>query len=275
MGGRLDATNTITHPEVSVITPISMDHQEFLGDTITAIAKEKAGIIRKNGRVILSAQTEDADSEIAAITQQLGASLHRVSDADREMIAHPRCLKGDHQIENAATAAAALSIWKRDSVRITKEHILRGSETAQWPGRMQHIKEGFVAEQVKPKKLYFDGAHNESAAHALANTINSLEEKHILVCSMLETKDHSEILSALSRAAKTLVLIPHPHGAAAAVSFGERNLAQKFFERVLIANSMMQAFDLASKESGDAITVCGSLYLGEKFAQLNGERSFV
>ena len=131
MGGRLDATNTITHPEVSVITPISMDHQEFLGDTITAIAKEKAGIIRKNGRVILSAQTEDADSEIAAITQQLGASLHRVSDAEREMIAHPRCLKGDHQIENAATAAAALSIWKRDSVRITKEHILRGSETAQ------------------------------------------------------------------------------------------------------------------------------------------------
>ena len=182
LGGRLDSTNVIT-PAVSVITPIGMDHVAVLGDTITAIASEKAGIIKPGVPVISSTQVPDAATVIADTAQRMGSPLTLSNSV--EVIraepngAGPQLLKfqhkgasydlelpllGEHQVQNAATAIAALVVFSNSVIPLKQSAITQGLAKTHWPARVQVLEKG-------PPLLIADGAHNVDSALALKATI--------------------------------------------------------------------------------------------------------
>ena len=181
LGGRLDATNVIRQPAVTVLTPISLDHQQFLGDTITQIAREKAGILKRGTPCVVAKQPGEAMQSIIATAQDLGVALYRqdedwsVHQAGKELIyqnprgctAHPLPnLVGPHQINNAGIALAAL-----DRLAACKTSLVArqtGLSSAQWPGRMQRIVKGPLLDLLPYGwEIWIDGGHNEAAAQAI------------------------------------------------------------------------------------------------------------
>ncbi len=152
MGGRLDSTNAVT-PIVSVITPIAMDHAQWLGDTLAKIAAEKAGILKPGVPAVSAAQAPEAAAVLEARASEVGAPLELV----REPLDLPLGLGGSHQKANAALAVAAL---RAGGVSVSDAALRRGLATVQWPGRFQKLGDRFV----------LDGGHNPHAAAQLVQT---------------------------------------------------------------------------------------------------------
>lgn len=206
LGGRLDATNVINDPLATVITPVSMDHEKFLGDDLAAIAAEKAGIIKPGAPVICADQEDDA---LKTITRQ--AARHRVplkvfgqdfvAQADQgrmafqdedELIDLPLpVLGGRHQFANAGLAIAAL---KAAGLLPDAAVITQGLKTVNWPGRLQPITHGDLVE-ICPEgsEIWLDGGHNPGAGLSIAQFMGEQEERAprplYLVAGMLTTKD--------------------------------------------------------------------------------------
>ncbi len=214
LGGRLDATNVIARPALTVITSVSIDHQQFLGDTLEAIAGEKAGILKPGVACVLAAQQPAARRTIAARAESLSAPLFEQDrdwsvrlDGETLIYEGPRAswrlprpnLLGAHQITNAGMAIAAI-----DRLRLTKptaEAIGRGLTSAEWPARMQRLS----AEALPAGwELWLDGGHNAGAAEVIADVVrewvadDTVARPLHLICGMMNTKGHADFFAPLA-----------------------------------------------------------------------------
>ena len=225
LGGRLDATNVIERPLASVITSVSMDHMDFLGNSIEMIATEKAGIIRRDTPTIISRQSENALAPILALGEQVGAFLHVagqdwISGEERGRLVYqdagglldlpaPR-LFGRHQFDNAGAAIATL---RASGFGLPMKAYEEGLVKAEWPARMQRLAGGrLVALTPAGGELWVDGGHNADAGRIVAAALADLEERVsrplILVAGMLQTKDAAGFLQNFVGLARRLIAVP-------------------------------------------------------------------
>jgi dihydrofolate synthase/folylpolyglutamate synthase len=225
LGGRLDATNVVHRPAVTAITPISLDHQAFLGDTIAQIAGEKAGILKPGAPVVIGPQPEEAEAVIEARAVGLGAPLLRwqhewrcTADGvgmrfggERWQLDLPMpSLPGAHQIANAGLAIACLEQLR--SLSLPPEAIAAGLRRIEWPARLQRLTRGPLVELMPPGwELWLDGGHNPGAGAVLADFAAGWHDRPLfLVVGMLNTKDSGGFLGPLAPHAKALAAVTIP-----------------------------------------------------------------
>ncbi|MFC2045517.1 bifunctional folylpolyglutamate synthase/dihydrofolate synthase [Chloroflexota bacterium] len=274
MGGKFDATNVI-YPEVSVITSISFDHKEVLGDTLSQIAAEKAGIIKPDSVVVMSPQVDEAYRVILETCNNLNSKLIRVgtevtwenqgvNDSGQKLIVLGRLdnyplsipLLGSHQLENAATAVATLEVLQEKGFKVSRDSIIEGLSEVDWPGRMQIIGR-------KPI-VVVDGAHNPDGADKLQQYIkqNLHYKRAILVIGMSCDKDITGIISPLAPIFNKVIATNshHPRVAAPATiaaEFAKHSVKAQVSDGV--ANALSQAIEMAEEQ--DLICVAGSLFV--------------
>ena len=292
LGGRLDATNVIARPRLCVITPVSMDHSEKLGPTVSAIAAEKAGILKPGVTAVISAQDEEAGMVINETARRVRAPLvawgrdfdayeqrgRLVVQRGEELIDLPLpTLLGRHQIVNAGTAvAAALEL---QDLGVDEQAIEAGLTRVRWPARMQRLDSGPLPSVLKPgSELWLDGGHNPAAGMVLAQTLADLEERsprplHLIV-GMMGLKDAAGFLSPFRGLAKDVMAVPIP-GANEAPHAPETlaEAARSVGLRADIARDVEQALRRIDKDfpGPKRILICGSLYLaGQVLAQQEG-----
>jgi dihydrofolate synthase / folylpolyglutamate synthase len=225
LGGRLDATNTVPRPLASVITPVSMDHVDFLGDTLEKIAAEKAAIMRRGTPAVIGRQTEGPQAVLIRYAEEVGAELHvagqdwtaseergRLVYQDRHGLLDlpgPR-LFGRHQIDNAGLAVATL---RAAGFSLTTAAFEQGLQKAEWPARMQRLAAGtVVAKAPAGSEVWVDGGHNPDGGRIIAAALGDLEERVprpvVLIVGMLATKDHDGFLRNFSGLARRLIAVP-------------------------------------------------------------------
>lgn len=259
MGGRLDATTAVP-ADVAVITPIGLDHMQWLGDTIAAIAGEKAGIICAEKPVISAPQEPDAEKVIAEQANEMRAPLTVVQQPLR---GYTLSLLGTHQPWNAAVALAALHAA---GVCLRYDSVSYGLSHTQWPGRFEVISS-------TEHTIILDGAHNPHAAKVLAETWQQQypEKSPTLIFSAVASKDVRGVLTLLAPLACRILLCPV--NSPRALTHQELTDAMPQGEySIELHDSFDQALKSAKQHSG-LILVAGSLYLvGQARAHLLGER---
>ncbi|MEE2811196.1 MAG: folylpolyglutamate synthase/dihydrofolate synthase family protein [Pseudomonadota bacterium] len=281
LGGRLDATNVIT-PEVSVITPISIDHEQFLGNTLAKIAGEKAGIIKRGVPVVVGPQPDEAMEVIEDTAMRLGAPLiaygqhwhvheergRLVYQDERGLLDLPLPnLMGAHQIQNAGAALAVLRHLGAEEAAC--EAAVVG---AQWPARMQRLKTGPLVEIAGAAELWLDGGHNAAAGIALADVLAKLPKRPThLICGMLNTKDVTGYLRPLAAEATSLTAVSIP-GEAATLSAEETEAAAKSVDlQADTAENVTEALKaILARDPNSRVLICGSLYLAGAILRENG-----
>jgi dihydrofolate synthase / folylpolyglutamate synthase len=288
LGGRLDATNMVEKPLLTIITPISIDHVSFLGETLREIAGEKAGILKPGVACIVGRQDAEALDVIARRAEEIGAPLHvfgRDFDAYEQQgrlvfqtasrlldLPLPR-LAGRHQIDNAGTAIAVASVAFGDA--LTQRALEDGISSAHWPARLERLPIGglhaYVAEGTE---IWLDGGHNEAGGQVVANTLAELDERvprpvHV-IWGMMETKDARRFIAPFKGLVERIytVTIPDEPNAFAAEPLAERARAEGF--DAVAANSVPEAL-LRSASGGEAarVMICGSLYLAGHVLKLH------
>ncbi|MGQ3487387.1 bifunctional folylpolyglutamate synthase/dihydrofolate synthase [Roseovarius pacificus] len=282
LGGRLDATNVIDRPALTIITPISIDHEQFLGDTLAKIAGEKAGIIKRGVPCIVGPQPDAAMEVIEARAERLGAPLiaqgqhwHVFEERGRLVFQDETGLldlplpnlPGAHQIENAGAALAALRALGVDEAAF-EAAVTR----AEWPARMQRLKTGPLVEAAGEAELWLDGGHNAAAGQALARHLGSLPERPThLVCGMLNTKDISGYLTPLAAHARSLTAVSIPGEANTLPAEETARQAEGAGLSASTADNVLDAVRrIASAEPQARILICGSLYLAGSVLRENG-----
>jgi dihydrofolate synthase / folylpolyglutamate synthase len=259
LGGRFDAT-TAVEPLACAIAPIGLDHVELLGGTIEAIAREKAGIMKRGVPVAVArAQRPEAMAVLVEEARRRGAPLTVAEAAWPGAIA----LDGAHQAGNAALAAAALRLLDAAGVSVPAESIARGIATARWPGRLERLG-----------GVLLDGAHNADGAAAFAAALAALHpgQKADIVFGVLADKDHGAMLAAVAPVARALHLVA-PRSPRARPPGSYRALAERFVASVDEHQSVADAIRCAraGAAGGGVACVAGSLYLvGEARALLGG-----
>ncbi len=280
LGGRLDATNVIARPALTVITPVSIDHTHYLGATLELIAAEKAGIIKPGVAAVIGRQEPEAGAAIESIARDVGAPLARlgrewsfdhagagirVTDDGGEGRYPAPGLAGAHQIENAALAVTC--IRRLSGFDIAHGAVARGLREARWPGRLEKVRWPGLDGAWE---FWIDGGHNEAAGEALGRAAAGWAARPLdLVVGMLDTKPPADFLRPLAPFARRLVAVPVPNTSAstppdeihtAARALG---IASETAESVADATSRLTT---GAAEPG-RILVCGSLYLvGEVLA---------
>jgi dihydrofolate synthase/folylpolyglutamate synthase len=224
MGGRLDTTNVVKHPAVTAITPVSLDHQAFLGNTVAAIAGEKAGILKPGAPGVIAPQTDEGEAVIEARAAAVGAPLYR---AGREwrcehvgdgMRYEGECWKldlplpsllGAHQVLNAGTAIACLE--KLDGFTLAPAALAAGLRRIDWPARLQLLRHGPLVEMMPSWELWLDGGHNPAAGEVLAPVLADWRDRPLhLVVGMLNTKDTAGFLAPMAPYAQSLQAVTIP-----------------------------------------------------------------
>ncbi|MEO0881207.1 MAG: folylpolyglutamate synthase/dihydrofolate synthase family protein [Pseudomonadota bacterium] len=269
LGGRLDATNIIERPAVSVITPIALDHQAILGSTIARIAFEKAGIIKLGCPVVSALQTSDAAGVIAEEAFAKSAPLHTLSPKDIDDIASPIALEGAHQKANAALASKALEVWAHPA--ITEPAIRTGLQTVSWPARLQKLKPGPLTDQFKDLQIWLDGGHNPHGAAALSDVIAGLPDRSALVFAMLQAKEAKAYLEALSGLDVKLITCPMPAGHAGHSAETLADIGSALGFEAWPASSLNAALWRATELMCQRALVCGSLYMAGAVLEANEE----
>ncbi len=273
LGGRLDATNVVARPALTIITPISIDHEQYLGDTLAKIAFEKAGIIKRGVPCIVGPQPDEAMAVIEDVTARHGAPLlangqhwHVQAEAGRMVYQDETGLldlplpnlPGAHQIENAGAALAAL------------RHLEMGDKAAEaavtqavWPARMQRLNSGALARAVPDAELWLDGGHNASAGQALARHLASLPKRPThLICGMLNTKDIGGYLRPLAAEARSLIAVSIPGEANTLPAEVTAEAARAIGLKASTAPDIHAALaQIIAQDPQARILICGSLYL--------------
>ncbi|MDW3223803.1 MAG: folylpolyglutamate synthase/dihydrofolate synthase family protein [Paracoccaceae bacterium] len=273
LGGRLDATNVIARPKITAITPVSIDHQQFLGDTIDKIAFEKAGIIKRGVPCVVARQEEEGLAVIEDVAERASAPLvaygqhwHVGPDRDRMTyqddtglldLSRPN-LPGEHQMMNAGTAIAVL------------RHLGFGSEVseaavsrAEWPARMQRLGTGFCTKAAPRAEIWLDGGHNPAAGQALAAHLRSLPKRPTyLICGMLNTKDIDGYLRPMAEISDGLIAISIPDEVNTLPANLTAEAARRAgFDAHTASNVQNALSDIATHTPEARILICGSLYL--------------
>ncbi|AFO86126.1 bifunctional folylpolyglutamate synthase/dihydrofolate synthase [Phaeobacter sp. HS012] len=281
LGGRLDATNVIT-PEVSVITPISIDHEQFLGNTLAKIAAEKAGIIKRGIPVVVGPQPDEAMEVIEATAARLGAPLiaygqhwhvweergRLVFQDEAGLLDLPLpALLGAHQIQNAGAALAVLRHMGADEAACAA-----AMTNAEWPARMQKLKTGPLVDVAPEAELWLDGGHNAAAGLALAKVLAGLPARPThLICGMLNTKDVSGYMAPLAPHVESLTAISIPDEVNTLSAEETEAAAKSVGIAAGTAESTIAGLQaIIAKDPHARVLICGSLYLAGHILRDNG-----
>ena len=281
LGGRLDATNVIT-PELSVITPVSIDHEQFLGDTLAKIAAEKAGIIKRGVPVVVGPQPEEAMEVIEATAARLGAPVIAYGQHWHVHEEHGRlvfqdenglldlplpALLGAHQIQNAGAALAALRYLGAGEAACEA-----AMKNAEWPARMQRLKTGPLVEAAGEAELWLDGGHNAAAGIALADVLAKLPKRPThLICGMLNTKDVTGYMAPLAPQVASLTAISIPDEINTLSAEDTEAAAKTVGIEAATAENTQEALEaILAKDPQARILICGSLYLAGHVLRENG-----
>ncbi|WP_414619727.1 bifunctional folylpolyglutamate synthase/dihydrofolate synthase [Calothrix sp. CCY 0018] len=283
LGGRLDATNVCAKPIVTIITSISRDHLQQLGSTLSAIAKEKAGILKAECPVIIGQLPLEAEQVVREYASQLQCPIIKPEPAtelddnwacvqigrEEKTIKYSLPLKGEIQLINSALAIAALGIIQEQGWQISEKAIVEGIAKTQWLGRMQWTT-------WNGRKLLLDGAHNPAAAEALRNYVDTLVDVEdrtqvgvTWVMGMLSTKEHDRVFQSLLRPNDRLHLIPVPdHSSADEQELAQ--LAKNICPELSLCDTypdLSTALSTAFSSDRNLVVLCGSLYLVGHFLQ--------
>lgn len=284
LGGRLDATNSITKPEVCVITSVSLEHTDYLGDTLEAIAGEKAGIIKEGVPVVFDAKHREVADVIFAKARELHAPVYPVYPADaviksrshnsttfvfdlfqlKEPVTIP--FAADYQVENASLAMQAIDILM-DKANIDKYHLIDGLRDVYWPARM---------EEVLPN-VYIDGAHNVDGIRRLIPAIKNLSaKKPTLLFAMLVEKDYKHSIEMLSTEIDwgTIVLTQIEGPKVLATEILEEEFKKYTSAELICEKSIPKAFEVARQTAQEGVLLCaGSLYLAGELKGITGGKT--
>jgi len=270
LGGRHDATNVVDRPAATAITPVSLDHQHYLGETIDLIAGEKAGILKPGVVGVVGPQTAEALAVIEARAAAVGAPLllwgrdfsaERIGDAmTYRSAAGPRMLPlpallGGHQIGNSAIAVAVA-----EHLRLPAEAIAAGLTRVDWPARLQRLHGHLLDCLSVGSELWVDGGHNPSAGQALASALAAWEARPLeLVVGMLNTKAPADFLRPLAPLVRRLqaVTIPDEPNAwpAEVIAAAARSVGLVATEAPTFQAALRAISDPAR------VLICGSLHL--------------
>lgn len=281
LGGRLDATNVVDNPALTVITPISHDHGHYLGDTLARIAGEKAGILKAGSPGIIGRQESEALETIEARAAEIGAPLieqGRDWDAFEQHgrlifqtgeslidLPAPRLL-GRHQIDNAGLAVAAMRALPARTANDAA--IAQGLQSVTWPARLQRLAEGPLLAHVRAgSEVLLDGGHNAAAGEALARTMADLEERlprplHV-ICGMMGTKDAAGFLAPFAGLAEWVIAVPVPGRDKAQDPAVLAEVAKANGLNAAVAASVPEALEMSRgfHKGTVRVLICGSLYL--------------
>jgi dihydrofolate synthase / folylpolyglutamate synthase len=289
LGGRLDATNVVEKPLVTAITPISIDHVSFLGDTLTAIAAEKAGILKPGVPCVVGRQELEALRVIEARAEEVGAPLHvfgrdfDVFEQHKRLIFQtptrlldlplPR-LAGRHQLDNAGGAIATASVVFGDE--LTMEALEYGLTHAEWPARLERLPPGALYSFVDDDtEIWLDGGHNAAGGQAIAHAIAELDDRvprpvH-LIWGMMETKDAHAFVAPFKGLVERVYTVPIPdeQNAFDAEELGEVAASEGFTVTAAknVPHALLQS-RAAFSEPG-RVLICGSLYLAGHVLKLH------
>lgn len=290
LGGRWDATNVIAKPELTVITPVSLDHQDYLGDSLGGIAGEKAGILKTDVWAIVGPQQDEALRVIEreAFRKSAPITLHdrdwrcwseqgRIVFEEESLVWDLPApgLIGGHQVDNAGIAIAAAR-----ALGLGEEAVRAGLGTVQWPARLQHLTRGQIVELVEGGggELWIDGGHNPSAGEALARAMADLEARRsmplVLVCGFSASKDALAYLKHFTDLARWVVAVEFETGREPSKSVAEVQAAGRAADIMCDRGSTLVAAigrALTLTRPAPRILVCGSLYLaGQLLAEIEG-----
>lgn len=273
LGGRLDATNVVDRPAMTVITPVSYDHQQYLGETLPEIAAEKAGIIKRGVPCVVGPQEGPALAVIEAQAARLGAPVlahgqhwtvweergRLIFQDENGLLDLPLPnLPGPHQIPNAGGVLAALRALGQDDATC-EAAVTR----ARWPARMQRLRDGAFARAAPRAEIWLDGGHNPAAGQAIAATLAQMPQRRThVICGMLNTKDVRGFLAPLVPFAARLHAVAIPN--ASATLPAEETLAAARavgLDAQIGADVATALASIVATEPDARVLICGSLYL--------------
>ena len=288
LGGRLDATNVIDHPAVSVITSIGLDHQQYLGETIEEIAREKAGVLKLGSIGIVGAQLPEVHEEIERVAEKMGAPLKIANQDWQSFVQYGRlvfqdedglldlplpALVGPHQIDNAGNAIAAVRAL--NDARISDEAIAAGLRNVTWPARLQNLGAGHLRKYVSPEtEIWLDGGHNGPAGVVLAQALRDMPKRNtIMIWGMLNSKHAGTFIANFKNVVSHVYTLTIPDEANAISAEELASMAQDNGLAATAASSLEKALKQASlSKPAPRIIICGSLYLaGHVLAAHSGE----
>jgi dihydrofolate synthase/folylpolyglutamate synthase len=291
LGGRLDATNVIDAPAACVLTPIGMDHMEFLGDTLSAIAGEKAAIIKRGVPVICAEQSLEAMAVIEAQAKRMRAPLHAAGESWHVSVEHGRLvyqderglldlaapkLFGRHQFYNAGLAIATLRAIA--AFKINQAAYETGVARAEWPARMQRLTSGALVE-VAPREseIWLDGGHNADGGRVVAAALGDLEERVsrplVVIAGMMGNKDADAFLANFAGLTRHIIAVPIPDRDNAMPVDRLADAARRIGMRVETApgvEAALRALTRLAYEVPPRILITGSLYLAGHVLAANG-----
>jgi dihydrofolate synthase/folylpolyglutamate synthase len=290
LGGRLDATNVVDAPLLSVITPVSLDHADYLGNTIESVAAEKAGILKRGVRAVIGPQLPEALSVIERAAERVRAQLRvagehwNISEEHRRLVYQdddglldlpaPK-LTGRHQFINAGVAVAAL---RASGLKIPPAAYEAGLIKADWPARMQRLTQGHLVPLAPERsEIWLDGGHNPDGGRAVSAALADLEERApkplVMIVGMLGTKDFEGYLRSFSGLVRRLYAVPVPD---ADRSLPPEQIAEAATRLGIPSESMsnveaaLSAITALTLEAPPRILIGGSLYLAGDVLKRNG-----
>jgi dihydrofolate synthase/folylpolyglutamate synthase len=286
LGGRYDATNVVEHPLGSIITPVSIDHIEYLGDTVAKIAGEKAGILKRGSKAAIGLQTDEGLAVLEGEARRLGvrpivarqdfdghAEAGRMVFQDEAGLLDlplPR-LAGPHQIDNATLAIAAA---RHFGLPLTEAHFAEGLRSVDWPARLMPLKGRLSALLSEGQELWLDGGHNEAGGRVLAEALREMDRKRpmplVLVMGTFANKDARGFLAHFGQLPKAVFTVPIPGDRAAWPARTLADLAQAQGLEAHPKRSVEGALRAAADYPGARIVICGALHLAGHVLDING-----
>lgn len=292
LGGRLDTTNVIANPACAVVTPVSLDHAEYLGDTVTKIAAEKAGIFKRGAPAVIAPQEPEPTAVLEAAAERIGAARiligaqdFHVHEAGGRLVYEdqdglldlplPR-LAGRHQHVNAGTAIAALRAAGYGG--LPAHAFEQGMMTADWPARLQRLARGHLVDLLpQGAELWLDGGHNPDGGRVLAQAMADLADRNpaplVMIAGLLSTKDARATLAHFKGLAQGLLAVPIQNALVARPAEEVAALARESGLAAEVAGSVEQALrEIAARPwpAPPRILICGSLYLAGEVLSANG-----
>ncbi len=289
LGGRLDATNVVKKPLLNIITPISLDHQGYLGNSIEGIAREKAGIIKKGAVCVLSEQKENVRYLLEYTAIQRHASVYRKNfewncrviedymlfESNHEIVELPLpSLLGEHQVINAGTAVAALTILaNKYNYNISYENVCNGLQNTYWPARLEQITSGKLIDLLPSRsgfQVFLDGAHNSSGAHAILKWARLQEKEVYFIIGLTQGRDGKEFLEILKPVIKYLCCICVEYEPRSQNSESIFLAATELCINAVRCESLVSSIKEITKIANNGIIlICGSLFLAGDVMKYN------
>ncbi len=283
LGGRFDASNVFAQPLITAITPVSLDHQHFLGDTVARIAFEKAGIFKPRVPAVLAPQTNEAESVLVTQAIEVGAPLYRFGQEWRAWPGNTGLhyesrrwkldlpspgLRGRHQYDNAGTALACLD---RAGLVLETGALAAGQSGVEWPARLEHLTTGTLVDMLPPEwELWLDGGHNQAGGAALGAIAREWQDKPLrLVFGMLEGHDAVAFLKSLAPNVASAVTIAVPGEPTTRSADNAAEAARQNGIAAEAAPDIFTAVKKAASGQPGRVLICGSLYLAGHVLAMN------